>query len=161
MTDRFNPPDQETVEGRAYAVFKGDHGKISRVAGLAGLHRSQLSRYLNPECPDKSPLFLTMMLLEACRYTDLTDGQHSFDELADALLDFIHSRRVRQTPSAEFQSRDLTEAINLYLERAPYKDQLRVVRRALAALSERETFLMMNDLEEGERLPERPLARAT
>lgn len=156
----FQPPDQEEVERALSSALKGDHGKISRVAGLAGLHRSQLSRYVNPEHPDKSPVFLTMMILEACRYTDATDGKDSFEEISALLLDFINSRRKASAPSQDFAVSDLTLAINSYFDNAPYTEQLKATRRALATLQAKERELMDLDCEDSAESRPRMVANA-
>lgn len=141
---RFTPPDQEEVERQLSAALKGDHGKISRVAGLSGLHRSQLSRYINPECPEKSPVYVALMLLESCRYTDSTDGQHSFDDIARIFVDFITTRMIPAEPTT-FSARELHEVIDSFIERSPYGEQLSKVRRAKAVLESRERELMELD----------------
>jgi hypothetical protein len=142
MSARFNPPSQEEFEARLRDCFK--NGDITSVSSLTGQHRTSLSRQLNPEEPERSSLYETAVLLEGCRAT----RAELFEDVVGVLLSFIESRRPRPSQPAELSVPSLTQVINSYCERAPITNQLADVRRAIAMLRERETWLVSKEFED-------------
>lgn len=142
MSARRTPPVQEEVERELRDKFQT--GDITSVAAWLGCDRTSLSRQLNPEEPQSSVIFETLRFLDACERV----RPELFEDVSGILLNFIGARRSAGSPSQNFAVSDLTEAIKAYFNNAPYSEQLKATRRAIATLEAKERELMEFDLED-------------
>jgi hypothetical protein len=145
MSARHTPPVQEDVEKELRDKFQT--GDITSVAAWLGCDRTSLSRQLNPEEPQPSVVFEVLRFLDSCQRV----RPELFEDVAGVILDFINSRRSQATPQGiEFSQvhKSLSEVIEGYIEKAPYKDRLKTTRRAIALLQQHENDLMLAGIED-------------